>query len=166
MDHLSVALKNLVGEFGILSGHLVSVKTTSTESRVACRHGRLSGFPGEDRFAETFTLGHFRSHVSLRVAGVNLCCGRGSVLLGLEFHFRDLGILRGESVLALLLHDGDLLLLCGLLRCGLLGRLLLGLLLRCGLIGCGLLHLRLLGFGCLVFLFGWTELPLTSSEPC
>ena len=67
----------------------------------------------------------------------NLCCWRWLVSLRL-LHLLNLGILCGESISALLLHDGHLLLLCGLLGSGLLGSGLLGLLLL-GL----LLHLLL-----------------------
>jgi hypothetical protein len=125
-----MALQNLVGEFGIFSGHLVSVKTELTEGRVAGRHGSLRGFPGEDGFPHSLAASGLCRHVGLRVAGVNLRSGRGLVgfhlaehflllaflllgLLALEFHLLALhgGLLIGGSLHALLLGLRVLLLL-------------------------------------------------------
>jgi hypothetical protein len=143
MNHLSVALENLVGEFGILSGHLVSVKTTSTKGRVAGRHRSLSGFACEDRLAESFAACGLGGNIGLWVAGVNLRCGRGFVRLHLAHHF----LLRLALGFGLLAGEFHLLLLgCGLLR---------------GL----LLHLLLLLLRGLLLLLAWT-FASTSSKPC
>lgn len=79
----------------------------------------------------------------------------GAIEFGLALHFRDLRILRGKSIPALLLHDCDLLLLRGLLLRGLLRGLLLCSLLLRGLLLRRLLHLLLLLLGCLLFRFTW-----------
>jgi hypothetical protein len=125
-----MALQNLVGEFGIFSGHLVSVKTESTEGRVAGRHGSLRAFPGENGFPHPFATSGLRCHVGLRATRINLRSGRG--LIGL--HLRDHVLLRlalGLGLLALEFH------LLALHR-----RLLIG----------GLLHALLLGLRVLLFL--------------
>jgi hypothetical protein len=144
--------QNLPGEFGL---HLVSVKTASTESRVAGRHRRLAGFPGKDRTAHSTALSRLPSNVPLGIALHDLRSGRWLVGFGLPFHFFNLGILCGNRIPPLLLHDLHLLLLRGLLRGGLCGGLLLHLLLLCCLIGGSLLHLLLLLLRLLLLLLAW-----------
>jgi hypothetical protein len=136
-----MALQNLVGEFGIFSGHLVSVKTESTEGRVAGRHGSLRGFPGEDGFPHSLATSGLCRHVGLRVAGVNLRSGRGLVGFHLAEHFLLLAFLL-LKLLALHFHL---------------------LALRGGLLRGGLLHLLLLLLRGLLLLLAWSF--ASSSEP-
>jgi len=136
-----MALQNLVSEFGILSGHLVSVKTESTEGRVAGRHGSLRRFPGEDGFPHSLATSGLCRHVGLRVAGVNLRSGRGLVGFHLAEHFLLLAFLL-LKLLALHFHL---------------------LALRGGLLRGGLLHLLLLLLRGLLLLLAWSF--ASSSEP-
>jgi hypothetical protein len=124
----------------------------------------LSGFPSEDRLAETLAASGLCRHVSLRVSGVNLSGGRWLVRLGLALHFLDLSLLGSGGFGALLFHHGHLLLLRGLLCGGLLGGLLLGSLLRCRLLLGGLLHLLLLLLRGLLLLLA-RAFASASSEP-
>jgi hypothetical protein len=119
-----MALENLVGEFGIFSGHLVSVKTESTEGRVAGRNGSLRGFPGEDGFPHAFSAKGFFFYIILWCAGINL----RPRSRGVSSHLHDHAFAIFSLLLSLLALEFHLLALHGgLLIGGLLHALLLGL---------------------------------------
>jgi hypothetical protein len=103
MDEFRMALQNLVGEFGIFAGHLVSVKTESTEGRVAGRHGSLRGFPGENGFPHAPALGSLLADVAFGVALDDLRSRRWLVRFHLLEHFGLLAFLF-LGLLAGLLH--------------------------------------------------------------